>query len=69
MTRLTVMLFQDAYPEQIQLEKVPEENGIHLYCYLLNEDKSIHRLLFDGGGFKDESEIEKTINEIMNIKV
>lgn len=62
------MLFQEAYPELIKLEKFSEEDKIRLYCYLLNEDKSIHTLLFDGL-FKDNKQIDKTINELLNIKL
>lgn len=69
MTIHTLLLFQEAYPEQIQLDKVPEEGGIHIYCYLLNADKSVHRLLFDGAGFKDDSAIEATIDKLLKLKV
>lgn len=68
MTRYTVMLFQEAYPELIQLEKFFEGDKIRLYCYLLNEDKSIHTLLFDGL-FENDKQIDKTINELLNIKL
>lgn len=68
MTRYTVMLFQEAYPEFIQLEKFSEGDKIRLYCYLLNENKSIHTLLFDGL-FENDKQIDKTINELLNIKL
>lgn len=47
MTRYTLMLFQMAYPEQIKIDKSKVEGGIHIACWLLNEDKKTHMLLFD----------------------
>lgn len=66
MTRYTVMLFQEAYPEQIRFEKAKVENGIYIQCWLLNKDKEPHSILFSGR-VADESKIEKVCQEILSI--
>ena len=38
-TRYTLMLFQMAYPEKIKINKSKVKGGIHIECWLLNEDK------------------------------
>jgi len=66
MTRYTVMLFQEAYPEQIRFEKAKVENGIYIQCWLLNKDKEPHCILFSGR-VADESKIEEVCQEILSI--
>lgn len=69
MTRYTVMLFQAAYPEQISIEKFKKEKGIYIECWLLNEDKERHMLLFDGGAFENEQEVNDMVNSLLSIKI
>ena len=69
MTRYTVFLFQSAYPDQIRIEKSKVEGGIHIECWLLNEDKEPHMLLFDGGPFPTEEKINDTIQELLAIQL
>lgn len=71
MTRYAIMLFQEAYPEQIYIAKEKIEGTKEKVCaafWLLNEDKSPHMLLFDGI-FQNEKEIDETIEHILNIKL
>ena len=35
MTRYTLMLFQQAYPEQIDIQKFNKDDKISIVCYLL----------------------------------
>jgi len=69
MTRYTVMLFQDAYPDQIRIEKYQKDDTINIECWLLNEDYEPHMLLFDGGGFKNDEQIDTLIEKILEIKL
>ena len=69
MTRYTLMLFQMAYPEQIKINKSKVKGGIHIECWLLNEDKEPHMLLFDGGPFQNELAIDNTIDKLLKIKL
>ena len=67
MTVLTALLFQNAYPDFIHMEKYTDDHGLHADCYLLNQDKSIHRLLFDGT-FSNEKALDDTVQAILNYK-
>ena len=70
MTRYTLLLFQEAYPEQIKIDRIYKEDGsINIYCYLLNENKDIHMTLFDAGGFKNDEEIDNLINKLLSLEV
>lgn len=69
MTRYTVMLFQDAYPEQIRIERYKKDNNIYIECWLLNEDYEPHMILFDGGPFKTDEQIDTLIEKILEIKL
>ena len=69
MTRYTLMLFQSAYPEQIRIEKAKGEDGIRIECWLLNEDKEPHMLLFDGGPFPTEAKIDETIQSLLAVQI
>ena len=68
MTRYTLMLFQSAYPDQIEIYKCNKDNQIYTEFWLLNEDKEPHSLLISGN-FKTEADIESTIKELLNIKL
>ena len=69
MTRYTLMLFQMAYPEQIKIDKSKVEGGIHIECWLLNEDKEPHMLLFDGGPFPTEEMVNDTIQKLLTVQL
>ena len=69
MTRYTLMLFQMAYPEQIKIEKSKVEGGIHIECWLLNEDKEPHMLLFYGGPFPTEERVNDTIQKLLTTEL
>lgn len=69
MTRYTLMLFQMAYPEQIKIDKSKVEGGIRIECWLLNEDKEPHMLLFDGGPFPTEERVNDTIQKLLTVQL
>lgn len=69
MTRYTLMLFQMAYPEQIKIDKSKVEGGIRIACWLLNEDKEPHMLLFDGGPFPTEEKVNDTIQKLLTVQL
>ncbi|MBP5425105.1 MAG: hypothetical protein J6Y33_03415 [Prevotella sp.] len=69
MTIYTLMLFQSAYPEQIRIDKGKGKDGIYIECWLLNEDKEPHMLLFDGGPFPTEAKIDETIQSLLEVKI
>ena len=69
MTRYTLMLFQMAYPEQIKIDKSKVNGGIHIECWLLNEDKEPHMLLFDGGTFPTEEKVNDTIQKLLTVQL
>lgn len=60
------MLFQEAYPDQIRFEKEKDENGVYIECWLLNEDKEPHTILFSGR-VANESKIEELCQELLSI--
>lgn len=39
MTRYTVFLLQQAYPDQIKILKHKQDDGIYIECWLLNETR------------------------------
>ena len=63
------MLFQEAYPEQIDIQKFNKGDKISIECYLLDEDKSPHMLLFSGENFANDDEIESTIQSLLDYKL
>ena len=67
MTRYTVFLLQQAYPDQIEIMKHKSEKGFYIECWLLNEDRTPHMMLFDGGPFKNEIAIDNTIQNLLDI--
>ena len=69
MTAYALMLFQAAYPEQIEINKCGMDDG-HVYAqfWLLNEDKAPHMLLFDGI-FPSEESIDKSIQKCLEYKL
>ena len=69
MTRYTLMLFQMAYHEQIKIDKSKVNGGIHIECWLLNEDKEPHMLLFDGGPFPTEEKVNDTIQKLLTVQL
>ena len=69
MTRYTLVLFQLAYPEQIRIDKGKWKDGIHIECWLLNEENKPHMLLFDGGPFPTEAKIDETIQRLLEVKI
>ena len=58
-----------AYPEQIKIDKSKVEDGIRIACWLLNEDKEPHMLLFDGGPFPTEESVNYTIQKLLTIQL
>jgi len=68
MTTLTILTFQNAYPDFIRFEKEQTKDGLLVECWLLNEDKEPHTILFSGK-LKNESEIETLCNQIMEIEL
>jgi hypothetical protein len=64
MTRLTVMILQENYPENIKIFKENTDKGIYIDCWLL-KDGEPHYSLFDGGPFKSEEQIDKLIQELL----
>ena len=70
MTRYTLMLFQQAYnTEQIYIQKFNKDNKISIACYLLNEDKTPHMLLFSGGNFENDDDINSTIQSLLDYEL
>lgn len=69
MTRYTLMLFQMAYPEQVKINKSKVKGGIQIECWLLNEDKEPHMLLFDGGPFPTEERVNDTIQKLLTVQL
>lgn len=69
MTRYTLMLLQEAYPDQIEIIENKTDKGIFIDCWLLNKDKTPHMMLFDGGPFKDKADIDYRINQLLNYKI
>lgn len=69
MRRYTVFLLQQAYPDQIEILKHKQDNGIYIECWMLNEDKEPHMMLFDGGPFPSELAIDNTIQKLLEIKL
>ena len=69
MTRYTVFLLQQVYPDQIKILKHKQDDGIYIECWLLNEDKTPHMMLFDGGPFQNELAIDNTIDKLLKIKL
>ena len=63
------MLFQLAYPEQINIERCQREDGIYIECMLLNEDKTPHMTLFDGGPFSNDNAVDDTIQKLLDYKI
>lgn len=69
MTAYTLMLFQEAYPEQIEINKCCQEDGrVYAQFWLLNEDKTPHMLLIDGI-FPNEEAVEQTITKWLDYKL
>ena len=63
------MLFQEAYPQQIEINKCRQENGrIYAQFWFLNQDKTPHMLLFDGS-FPNEEAIEQTVQKLLDYKL
>lgn len=69
MTKLTLMMFQGNYPEKIKIDRIQKDNGIYIYCYLLNDDGDIHTSLFDCGPFEKDEDIDKLINKLLSLEV
>lgn len=69
MTVYTLMLFQEAYPEQIEINRCCQENGrVYAQFWLLNKDKTPHMLLIDGI-FLSEEAIDQAIQEWLDYKL
>lgn len=69
MTAYTLTLFQEAYPEQVEINKCRKEGGrVYAQFWLLNEDKTRHMPLFDGI-FPSEEAINKAIQEWLDYKL
>lgn len=68
LSRYTLFLFQEAYPEQIKINKYKQKDDtISIEVWLLNQDKEPHMTLFVAEGFKSEEEIENKIQELLKI--
>ena len=68
MTRLTLLEFQTNYPDNIKIDKSTQSNGTHFQCYLLNKDKSIHKILFEGKAVTVK-DVDKLIQELKDYKL
>ena len=68
MTRLTLLEFQTNYPDNIKIDKSTKNDCTCFQCYLLNEDKEIHKLLFSGKA-KTVEGVDKFIEELKNCKL
>jgi hypothetical protein len=69
MTRRAVLLFQMAWPEQIQtIKHYVDGNSFNIEAWLLNEDGTPHMLLFDGGPFKSDEQLDGTIKRLLEYK-
>ena len=69
MTVYTLMLFQAAYPEQIEIYKCDQGGGrIYAQFWLLNEDKNPHMLLIDGV-FPSEEAVDQTVQKWLIYKL
>lgn len=69
MSRYTIFLLQQAYPDQIEILKYKRDQGIYIECFLLDEDKNPHMMLFDGGPFPNELAVDNTIDKLLKIKL
>lgn len=69
MTVHTLMLFQLAYQEQTSIERYKGKDGIYIECLLLNEDKTPHMTLFDGGPFPNDKAVDDTIQKLLDYKI
>lgn len=69
MTVRTLKLFQLAYPEQTSIERFKGEDGIYIERLLLNEDKTPHITLFDGGPFPNDKSVDDTIQKLLDYKI
>lgn len=69
MTVHTLMLFQLAYPEQTSIERYKGKDGIYIECLLLNEDKTPHMTLFDGGPFSNDKAVDDIIQKLLDYKI
>ena len=70
MTRYTILLLQQAYPYQIEIVKHKQKNGdIYIECWLLNDDKTPHMMMFEGGPFPNELAIDNTIQKLLEHKL
>lgn len=69
MSRYTIFLLQQAYPDQIEILKHKRNQGIYIECFLLDEDKNPHMMLFDGGPFPNELAVDNTIDKLLKIKL
>lgn len=69
MSRYTIFLFQQAYPDQIEIFKHYQGSGIYIECFLLDAEKNPHMMLFDGGPFPNELAIDNTIDKLLKIKL
>lgn len=45
------------------------KGGIRIACWLLNEDKETHMLLFDGGPFPTEEKVNDTIQKLLTVQL
>lgn len=68
MTRLTLLEFQTNYPDYIKIDKSTKDYYTYFQCYVLNEDKEIHKLLFSGKA-KTVEDLDKFIEELKNYKL
>lgn len=69
MSRYTIFLFQQAYPDQVEILKHNQDSGIYIECFLLDAEKTPHMMLFDGGPFPNELAIDNTIDKLLKIKL
>ena len=69
MRKYTIFLLQQAYPDQVEILKHKQDDGICIDCWLLNEDKTPHMMLFDGGPFTDDEQIKNTIQRLLDYKL
>jgi len=53
----------------VKIDKSKVEGGIHIECWLLNEDKEPHMLLFDGGPFPTEEKVNDTIQKLLTVQL
>lgn len=69
MTRYTLLLLQESYPDQIKIEKFKKDDSIYIECWMLDMNYDPHMMLFEGGPFKNDEQINNTIKKLLETEI